>query len=194
MNTGRNFRFALAAAALLGCAARLAPAQDAPPANPPAPPAVTNHGPARWGELAWFAVFLDRHPNIEARLRENPALVNDPAFQINHPAFAEFLARHPEISAELAARPRWFIHRELIKQAATPVTLAQVADFDRFLNQHPGIERQLAQHPQLLRNPEFLNRHPELHEYLKQHPEIDRAAESKPGRLMEREGRGEHAE
>jgi uncharacterized protein VirK/YbjX len=190
MNTNRNFRSALGLmAALCSLVTLPAIAPDDTVAPQPAAPAATNPGPITDGELARFESFLDQHPNIEARLRENPDIVNNPAFQKNHPLIAQFLARHPEISAELSARPRWFIHRELVRQSATPVTRAQVAEFDRFLDQHPRLEKQLVQHPQLLRHPEFLNSNPELHEYLKRHPGIDRASESKPGRLLKREQR-----
>jgi hypothetical protein len=157
--------------------------ENSPPADSPA---VADPGKITNGELVRFEGFLDQHPAIEARLRESPALVGDPAFLKNHPQFAEFLASHPGIQAELAAEPRWFIHRELIRQSATPVTRDQIVEFDRFLDQHPELAKQLAQHPQLLRQADFLNGHPELHEYLKQHPGIARAAESKPGNLIKR--------
>lgn len=188
MSTDPNLRLALCTiAALCSCALLPAVAQDGLPASPPAPPAGPNPGPISEGELARFEGFLDQHPGIEARLRENPDIIGSPAFQKNHPLFVQFLARHPGISAELAAKPRWFVHRELVRQSAAPVTRAQVLEFDRFLDQHPRLEKLLAQHPQLLRHPEFLNSNPELHEYLRRHPGIDRATESKPGRLMKRE-------
>ena len=190
MNTTQSFHIALGLmAALCSWVALPAVAPDGTGAPQPAPPAATTPGPITDGELARFESFLDQHPNIEARLRENPEIVNNPAFQKNHPLIAQYLARHPGINAELAARPRWFIHRELAWQSATPVTRAQVAEFDRFLDQHPRLEKLLVQHPQLLRHPEFLNSNPELHEYLKRHPGIDRASESKPGRQIKREQR-----
>ena len=190
MSTDQHLRIALRLLAALGAFAVMpAFAQDRGPANSSDTPAATNPGANADGELARLAGFLDQHPAIEARLRENPAIVSNPAFQKNHPAFAQFLAHHPEISAELTARPRWFVPRELVRQSATPVTHAQVVEFDRFLDQHPRLEKSLAQHPQLLRHPEFLTNNPELHEYLKRHPGIDRASESKPGRLMKREQR-----
>jgi len=190
MSTDPHLRIAVRLLAGL-CVFAVLPAfaEDRVPANPAGPPAATNPGAISDGELARFEGFLDQHPAIEARLRENPDIVNNPAFQKNHPVFAQFLARHPEISAELAAKPRWFVHRELVRQSATPVTHAQMVEFDRFLDQHPRLEHLLAQHPQLLRHPEFLNNNPELHDYLKRHPGIDRASESKPGRLMKREQR-----
>jgi len=171
-------------AALLGLPALPARGDDGAPVRPPAAAAPA---PAERGDLLRLEVFLDQHPFVEARLRENPNLVNDPAFRRNHPVFAEFVARHPGFLAELAASPRWFIHRELIRRSATPVTVAEVAEFDRFLDRHTGIERQLVLRPQLLRTPEFLNRQPELREYLGRHPGVGRAAEPRPGALLRRE-------
>ncbi|HUJ45392.1 MAG TPA: hypothetical protein VLW52_17490 [Opitutaceae bacterium] len=183
-----------AAAALVGLTTRPGLAQPSAPAGPPPPTAATTAVPVTRGELLGLETFLDRHPFIEARLRENPNLVNDPAFRKNHPLLADLLARNPNIIAELAARPRWFIHRELVRQCANPVTAAQVAEFDRFLDRHPRLEHELALHPQWLRNPEFLKREPELRDYLQLHPGIGRAAEFRPRALMEREQRHERPE
>jgi hypothetical protein len=190
MHTDRNIRLALGCALavwLLALPGALA-AEDAAAAAPPVAPGPAAPRPLNKGELARLESFLDQHPNIEARLRDNPSLTSNPAFQRNHPLFAQFLARHPEISAELAARPRWFVHRELMHQSAAPVTREQLADFDRFLDQHPGVERQLVQHPRLLRQPEFLGKAPELHEYLKRHPGYG-GGEAKPERGMKAEHR-----
>jgi phage-related protein len=186
MNSGRNFRFALGAIAAL-CLFALVPvsAGENISANPPASAAHT--GQLTPGELTRFEEFLDQHPGVEARLRDNPEIICNPAFQKNHPVFAQFLNRHPGFGAALATTPRWFIHRELVRQSATPVSPAQVAEFDRFLDQHPQTEKLLAEHPQLLRHPDFLKNSPELREFMKRHPGIDRAAESNPGRLMRRE-------
>ena len=57
-----------------------------------------------------------------------------------------------------------------------PASPAQVAELDRFLDQHPDISRQLAEKPQLLRQTQFLNSHPALRDYVKQHPELVRPA------------------
>ena len=191
MHTHRKIRFALCiAAALCSVALRAAFAgEESVPANPPAPSVVPNPVPVSKGELSRFAEFLDEHPVIEARLRENPSLTHNPAFQRNHPSLVQFLVRHPAISTELSAKPHWFIHRELAHQSAIPPTRAQLAEFDHFLDSHPGLEKQLVQRPKLLRQPDFLGSYPELHEYLKRHPAIDRASESKPGRLPKPERR-----
>lgn len=172
MHLDRNLRWKLALGlALLPVVLRPAVAAEAPAVNARA---------AAKGALPKFAEFLDRNPGVEARLRENPALLSSRPFQKNHPQVAEFLAQNPSIKAELAAKPRWFVHREMARQAATP---AQVAQVDRFLDQHPGVERELAQKPQLLRDTAFLNGKPELREIVKSRGGADRAGDSKPGKL-----------
>jgi len=190
MKTGQHFRLAFSMIAA-ACPFTLIPtfAGENDSTNPPASSPATGSRQFAPGELARFEEFLDQHPGIEARLRENPDIAHDPAFQKNHPLFAQYLNRHPGFAAALSARPRWFIHRELVRQSATPVSSAQVADFDRFLDQHPRLEKLLQQHPQLLRRPDFLSSYPELREYMKRHPGIEHAAESRPGALMRRERR-----
>lgn len=152
-------------------------------AAPPTAPAAANPNASPAAEMARFGTFLDQHPAIEARLRENAGLLNDPVFLKNHPQLGTFLTDHPKIKDELVARPRWLLHREVTRPILTPAppNAKQVAEFDKLLDQHPDIASQLAQHPQLLRQPQFLNSHPELRDYVKQHPEIVRSATPKAG-------------
>lgn len=147
----------------------------------PAAPAQANPNASPAAEMARFGTFLDQHPAIEARLRENAGLLNDPVFLKNHPQLGTFLTNHPKIKSELVARPRWFLHREITRPVLTPAPAnpRQIAEFDKLLDQHPEVASQLAQHPQLLRQPQFLNSHPELRDYVKQHPEIVRSAAPK---------------
>ncbi len=168
------------ALAVVLCLAPLARAQEAGEGGTvaSAAPATTNPNSGMAAEVNRFGKFLDTHPAIEARLRENAALLNDPVFLKNHPPLANFLTEHPNVRGALANRPRWFIHRELTRPtpAPAPASPAQVAELDRFLDQHPDISRQLAEKPQLLRQPQFLNSHPALRDYVKQHPDLVRPA------------------
>jgi len=142
--------------------------ENNPIAEPPPPP------PATQGPLASFESFLNEHSNIEARLRESPSLLNNDAFLKNHPQLAEFLAQQPALNTELASHPRWFIRRELTRQTVAPVTSEQLTEFDHFLDNHPETAKQLAERPQLLRQPDFLKNHPELRDFIKQHPDLKR--------------------
>jgi len=146
--------------------ARAAAAADAVPGAAPEP-AVVAPAPEGRGELARFEAFLDSHPNVEARLRENVGLLTNEAFLRNHPYIAQFLNRHPGLAADLAAHPRWFIHRELARVVGEPLSREQLAEFDHYLDQHPALEHALATHPGLLRRQEFLGRNPELKELVR---------------------------
>jgi len=185
MHLDRNLRFALGVGlALLPIAIQPVIAQVVPLANSATTSAEPSPGRKTNGALPQFEAFLDQNPNIEARLRENPALINSPAFQKNHPQIAEFLARNPAVKAELASKPRWFVHREMARRSATPVTPAEAAQLDRFLDSNPGLEKQLAQQPQLLRNTDFQSRNPKLNDFMKQHGGNDRAGDFKPGKIQ----------
>ncbi len=189
MSSERQVRRLLGTAVAL-CSLVALPALAAAENGPVVPPAAVATGPGPvTGELAHFGVFLDQHPFVEMRLRENTAILNNPAFLRNHPLVEQFLARHPGLAAEVAARPRWFVHRELARQAGAPLTREQLTEFDRWLDQRPGLEKQLLQHPGLLRQPEFVHNHPELHEYLKRHPGFDHSGEAKPERPLKSERR-----
>ena len=190
MNLARKTRLTLGLATValwpwMALPARAAVGGDT--ADTPAAAVGPGPEPEAAGGLSGFGSFLEQHPPIAARLREEPAVLQDPAFQRNHPTIARFLARHPEVTAQLAARPRWFLHRELARQFGSAVTRAQLAEFDRFLDQHPGLEKLLIQHPQLLHQPDFLNNHPELRDHLKRNFGVERGNGLRPERPLKAE-------
>ena len=150
-------------------------------AAPPKAPAAANPNASPAAEMTRFATFLDQHSDIEARLRENAELLNDPAFLKNHPSLGRFLTSHPKVNDELVAQPRWFLHRAITRPILTPApaNAKQLAEFDKLLDQYPEVASELAQHPQMLRQPRFLNSHPAIRDYVKEHPEIVRSATPK---------------
>jgi hypothetical protein len=184
MNFDRLFRLALGAATVIGALGAHPALAAATGARARARAAeASNQAAAKTASgLAVFGEFLDQHPEIEARLQENPGLINNPAFLKNHPALPQFLTRNPEARAELAKRPRWLLYREMGRQSGAPMTRAQVADFDRFLDQNPGVEKALVQRPRLLRQADFVGKQAELRDYLKRHQGGDRATEPKRDR------------
>ena len=187
MQAVQNVRFALGPVlALLLIHGLPAIAQDQVLSQPPSLNA-SSASPIPTGSLAGFEQFLDQHPNIEARLREDTTLANNPAFQKNHPQFSDFVGRHPALGTELAAKPRWLIHRELRYQSAIQITRGQIAEFDVLLDRHPDLEKQLTLHPKLLRDPTFLTSNPDLHAYVRRHLGLDHAHETKPTRIIKRE-------
>lgn len=184
MNLDRILRLALGAAVVcgaLGAHPAVAAAAGAR-ARARAAEAASQSAATSAKGLGAFGEFLDQHPEVEARLQENPGLINNPAFLKNHPAVPQFLARHPEIRTDLAERPRWFVHRELGRQSEAPMSREQLADFDRLLDQHPGLEKALVQQPRLLRQSDFVSKNAELRDYLKRHQGNDRTGEPKRDR------------
>src|SRR6266700_2476634 len=59
-----------------------------------------------------FDHFMDTHPADGQALRNNPSLINDPAYVNNHPALASFLDQHPGLAREFSENPNQFMHAE----------------------------------------------------------------------------------
>lgn len=70
----------------------------------------------------------------------------------------------------------------------------QLADFDRFLDNHPEVAEQMRKDPSLVNNQEFVERHPQLQEYLQQHPEIREEISQNPNGFMHQEQRYDRRE
>lgn len=189
MNQDRIFRLALGAAVVIGSLAAhpALAAVGGARVRAPAAEASSRAAATTPGGLDAFGKFLDQHPEVEARLQENPELINSPAFLKNHPAVPEFLGRHPEVRADLPQQPRWFVHRELGRQLSAPLSREQLANFDRVLERHPELEKQLLRRPRLLRQSDFVGKNAELRDYLKQHQGSERANETMRDRRKKRD-------
>jgi hypothetical protein len=64
-----------------------------------------------WRDVRRFEDFLDSHPRIAQRLRNNPDLVNDRQFLANHDELRDFLRDHPDLRRSLQANPYAFVER-----------------------------------------------------------------------------------
>jgi hypothetical protein len=62
-------------------------------------------------DMRKFDRFLDSHPRVAERLKNNPNLINDRRFVENHPEFEEFLRDNPDMRREFQARPQAFMER-----------------------------------------------------------------------------------
>jgi hypothetical protein len=54
---------------------------------------------------------------------------------------------------------------------ATDITPRELANFDRFLDSHPALDKSLSQSPSLINNQAFLAQNPALSNWLKAHPQ-----------------------
>ena len=74
------------------------------------------------------------------------------------------------------------------------ITRRQLADFDRFLDNHPEVAEQLRKDPSLVNNRQFVEAHSQLQQYLQQHPEIQAEISQNPNGFMHLEDRYDRRE
>ena len=74
------------------------------------------------------------------------------------------------------------------------ITRPELRNFDRFLDEHPNVTKELNNNPSLINNPAWLARHPQLQTFLKNHPGVREEIKENPGRFMQRERRYERHE
>ncbi len=71
------------------------------------------------------------------------------------------------------------------------ITRPELRNFDRFLDEHPNVTKELNNNPSLINNPAWLSKHPQLQTFLKNHPGVREEMKENPGRFMQRERRYE---
>jgi hypothetical protein len=142
--------------------------------------------------VAGFNSFLDAHPELAERLRQDPSLVNSPDFVADHPVLQQYLQQHPEVREEIKENPNAFMHQEERYDQREDRRMAATAD--QFLDSHPEIAEQLRKDPSLVNDPRFVQQHPALQQFLEQHPELRQEFKDNPNAFMHQEDRYERGE
>src|SRR5437870_8018311 len=87
------------------------------------------------------------------------------------------------------------VAQQVPQQTPNPdITRQELANFDRFLDTHPEIARQLQANPSLINNAEWMENHPNLRAFLASHPGVREEIQETPRFFMERERRFENSE
>src|SRR2546427_12569782 len=87
------------------------------------------------------------------------------------------------------------VAQQVPQQTPNPdITRQELANFDRFLDTHPEIAKQLQANPSLINNPEWVENHPDLRAFLASHPGVREEIQETPRFFMERERRFENSE
>lgn len=172
---------------------------------PPNPPTSTQPAPGpvspRWTppdditrrEIAGFNQFLDNHPDIAERLRQDPSLIDNRTWVAERPALQGYLQNHPQISEVFRAHPDQFMRDEQRYQSQLDrINPGDMAEMNRFLDSHPEIAEQLRKEPTLVDNRVWVGKHPALQQYLQAHPQLADAFRSHPDQFMADEERYEH--
>lgn len=159
--------------------------------------------------------FLVSHDDIKQLLAQNPALIDDSTFLDSHVTLKTFLNEHPRARSVFAENPRYFISpaaksAETVKAipAATKPALVKPDDepmfefgltpenigrIDQFLEDHPGITKDLKKHPLLVTNHSYLDHHRELRRFFDEHVRVRAAFADDPRYFVPENGFGARA-
>jgi hypothetical protein len=158
-------------------------------------------------DLARFDQFLDSHREIADQLRKTPSLIDDPQFLQSHPELSAYLQEHPSVKQEISARPDTFMKLEDLyardanlrdrdagqdrdadrRDAANHGDRRDMANFDRFLDDHREIAEQVRKDPSLLDNRNFVQNHPALQTYFQDNPGVHDQLRQDPNAFMRQE-------
>jgi len=151
------------------------------------------------GELADFDHFLDSHPELAEKLRQEPSLINNHKYVSHNHALRDYLKDHPEVREELKENPNAFMRQEQRFDRRDDVrdrdvTRGELASMDRFLDSHPEIAEQLRRDPSLVNDRTFVKNHPALQEFFEQHPGVREEVRENPNGFMHQEQRFDRRE
>jgi phage-related protein len=156
-------------------------------------------------QLTAFDQFLDSHPELAEQMRKDPSLVNNQEFIVSHPDLQRYLQDHPEVREDLNQNPNAVMHQEQRydrredreqdrDRGNSDVTRRELANMDRFMDNHPEIAEQLRKDPSLVDNKGFVTSHPALQEFLANHPGVREEYKENPNGFMRQEERFDRRE
>ena len=71
------------------------------------------------------------------------------------------------------------------------INRTELNNFDRYLDDHPEVSRELRNNPNLINNPNWLAQHPSTQEFLRNHPGVNEELRENPNYFVKREERFE---
>ena len=152
-------------------------------------------GAAPQRNLRDFDVFLSHHPWIAHKLWQKPSRANSKDFVNDNPELKFWLENHPWARSQFRADARGFMERERDFERSgaryahygsygpwnNAAARGEMARFSQFLDDNPGVARQLAHNPSLVDDPGYLHHHPKLRAFLNSHPGVRARLDSNPG-------------
>jgi hypothetical protein len=150
-------------------------------------------------DVASFDQFLDNHREIAEQVRKDPSLLDNRTFVQNHPELQTYLQNNPGVRDQLRQNASAFMRQEDAYDRSSNVRdrdadgqgrdgdRRDVANFDRFLDNHREIAEQVRKNPSLLDNRTFVQNHPELQTYLQDNPGVRDQLRQNPNGFMRQE-------
>src|SRR5580698_12010 len=171
-----------------------------------------NRGPDNRRDVAEFNRFLDDHRETAEQLRKDPSLADNRQFIDSHPALRDYYRDHPGVREQLRQDPNAFMHEEDRYQhdagnrdprpgdpsrpdpnpRPDDRDRRELANFNRFLDDHRETAEQLRKDPSLADNRQFVMNHPALDNYLRDNPGVRDQLQQNPNRFMREEDRFDH--
>jgi hypothetical protein len=142
-------------------------------------------------DIAKFNRLLSSHPEVAEQLRRDPSLADNKEYLDSHPELNMFLQDHADVRDRLEANPAAFMREEVSvdrqENQGGRNDYRDLAEFNRFLENHPEIAEQLRKDPSLADNRMFLDNHPALKTYLQDNPGARGQLQSNPSAFMRQE-------
>ena len=149
-------------------------------------------------DVANFDQFLDSHREIAEQVRKDPSLLDNRTFVQDHPALQTYLNDNPGVRDQLRQNPNAFMRQEDAYDRDTNMRnrdpngnrdadRRDVANFDRFLDQHREIAEQVRKDPSRLDDRTFVQDHPALQTYLQDNPGVREQIRQNPNAFMRQE-------
>ena len=175
---------------------------------------------AQRSELAQFSRFLDAHREVAEQLRANPTLADNYDFLQSHPELRTYLGERTAVQQALHDNAVTFMKEEEgfsrnsggraysdggpgpgvnpggpdRGEPNRDQYRRQLADFNRFLDDHREIAEQVRKDPSLIDNREFVQNHPALDTFLHDNPGVREDLRQDPNAFMHQEDRLNAAE
>ncbi len=142
-------------------------------------------------DIREFRQFLDAHPWIANKLRQNPSLANSQDFLNGNPELPRFLNTHPFVQSGFKSDAGGFMRQVQDFAVAPPsqyggdwraphdhAISSDMRDFQQFLNDHSWLAGQLRNDPSLANDQNFLNGNSEFAQFLSDHPSVQRGLQA----------------
>jgi hypothetical protein len=148
-------------------------------------------------EVARMDQFLDDHEGIEKQLEKNPTLIDNKKYLEHHKDLARFLDDHPQIREEFDENPRYFMQRENQFEGSPAdrdyagnrrdLNQKDLADFNKFLDKHKNIAKDLDKTPERANDQNYLDHHKDLRKFFDEHGQCRTEFAQNPQYFMQRE-------
>jgi len=136
--------------------------------------------------------FMDDHPWIANKLRQNPTLANSRDFTDDNQPLVQFMNSHPYVQSQFRADPKGFMERAQafaaggFQQGAYDPHAPDYASLNQFMLNHPWIANQLKEKPSRATSNDFLNENKELRDFLQAHPYLQEQFKQDARRTIDR--------